>query len=209
MSNVTVRRWKFAVPLVLALPVVIAAAQVPAVPPKPALAESPAGLLAAQVRYVSDEMAITLRKTKGVDAAVAGLLASGTRLELLETDAATGYARVRVAPGREGWVLARYLAMEPAARERLAKIQVQLEEQQAMVRLLEAENSRLRNQASAAPPAPAALPRAPRVTEGSELAPPTRGESMVTGALIFFAGLLSGVIVQWIPRRERRNWADL
>jgi SH3 domain protein len=47
---------------------------------------------------------------------------SGTRLEVLERDAETGYSRVRTAGGTEGWVVSRYLMNEPSAREQLENL---------------------------------------------------------------------------------------
>lgn len=165
----------------------------------------------ASLRYISDETAITLRQDKGMSAPVAALLKSGTRVELLEDDKVSGYARVRVAPGREGWVLARYLSNEPAARERLAAMQSQLAEQQATVRKLEADNLRLRDAAGSAPrglPAAAAVEQAVE----SETESPTKTRdvvSMVTGAGLFVVGLLAGLLIPLIPTRgaRRSRWS--
>lgn len=176
---------------------------------------------ASAVRYISDETAITLRQDKGMNAPVAALLKSGTRVEMLEDDKPSGYARVRVAPGREGWVLSRYLSNEPAARERLAALQSQFADQQAVVRRLEAENARLRSAAgsqgseqqvaaSRATSVPSPLDTA---EEDSSRASSGLHEvvSMVTGAGLFVAGLLAGLLVPLIPRGGRRSrWsADL
>lgn len=177
---------------------------------------------ASAVRYISDETAITLRQDKGMNAPVAALLKSGTRVEMIEDDKPSGYARVRVAPGREGWVLSRYLSNEPAARERLAAVQSQFADQQALVRRLEAENARLRaagsrssDTASAVPVADSAASGAP-VAEDQEEGPKRSSGmhevvSMVTGAGLFVAGLLAGLLVPLIPRGGRRSrWsADL
>ena len=54
------------------------------------------------------------------------MLDSGTRLEVLERDADSGYARVQTPGGTEGWVLTRYLMNEPSAREQLATLTDQL-----------------------------------------------------------------------------------
>jgi SH3 domain protein len=164
----------------------------------------------ADVRYISDETAITLREDKGMNAPVAALLKSGTRVQLLQEDAVSGYSKVRVAQGREGWVLARYLSNEPAARERLATVQAQLAEQQALVRRLEGENLRLR-QAGAPPSATPVAATAPVVAApatDSAAVTPGPNAMMVTGAGLFVAGLLSGVLILMIPRsRPRKRWS--
>jgi SH3 domain protein len=74
----------------------------------------------AQTRYVSDRLEITLRSGTSTQHSIVRMLPSGTRLEVLETDAAAGYSRVRTADGVEGWVLTRYLMDQPAAREQVA-----------------------------------------------------------------------------------------
>ncbi|MCC2657372.1 MAG: hypothetical protein K0Q76_2480 [Panacagrimonas sp.] len=166
-------------------------------------------------RYISDETAITLREEKGMSSPVAALLKSGTKVELIEEDSASGYARVRVGPGREGWVLARYLSTEPAARERLAAIQSQLAEQQATVRKLENDNARLREAVAARSQAPAGAASAPADEDADADEAPATAEAetavMVTGAGLFVAGLLAGVLIPLVVRgKPRRRWgADL
>lgn len=74
----------------------------------------------AETRYVSDRLEITLRTGTSTQHSIVRMLPSGTRLEALETDAASGYTRVRTPDGTEGWVLSRYLMDRPAAREQLS-----------------------------------------------------------------------------------------
>jgi SH3 domain protein len=54
------------------------------------------------------------------------MVGSGTRLEVLERDADSGYTRVRTQGGTEGWVLTRYLMSEASAREQLERLTSQL-----------------------------------------------------------------------------------
>jgi SH3 domain protein len=54
------------------------------------------------------------------------MIGSGAELEVLESDAESGYSRVRTGGGTEGWVLTRYLMSEPAARDQLAALTSQL-----------------------------------------------------------------------------------
>lgn len=69
--------------------------------------------------WVSDEFEITLRSGPSTSNAISLMVGSGTRLEVLERDADSGYSRVRTPGGTEGWVLTRYLMNEPSAREQL------------------------------------------------------------------------------------------
>jgi len=80
----------------------------------------------AQNAWVSDQFEITLRSGPSTSNAIELMLDSGTRLEVLERDAETGYSRVRTPGGTEGWVLSRYLMNEPSAREQLEELSSQL-----------------------------------------------------------------------------------
>ena len=89
------------------------------------------GLLASgiswgQAAWVSDEFEVTLRTGPSTNNAIQLMVSSGTRLEILEEDAESGYTRVRTGGGTEGWVLTRYLMGEPSAREQLETLTQQL-----------------------------------------------------------------------------------
>lgn len=167
------------------------------------------------IRFISDQTAVTLRLDKGMDSPVAGLLTAGTRVQLLEADTASGYSRVRVAPGREGWVLARYLSMQPAAREQLVQVQAQLGEQQALVRKLQAENAKLR-ETPAAIAVGAAAARTNQTAASANMAPPqasTQPEALITGAGLLLIGLLLGLLIPLVlaapGRGRKKNWSQL
>lgn len=85
-----------------------------------------AGDAAAQSAWVTDQFEITLRTGPSTSNAIRRSLNSGTRLEILERDADSGYTRVRTSGGTEGWVISRYLMNEPSAREQLAQLTSQL-----------------------------------------------------------------------------------
>ena len=76
--------------------------------------------------WVSDQFEITLRSGPSTSNAIQLMIDSGTRLEVLERDAESGYSRVRTQGGTEGWVLTRYLMSEPSAREQLQTLTSQL-----------------------------------------------------------------------------------
>ncbi|MFQ5636080.1 MAG: TIGR04211 family SH3 domain-containing protein [Gammaproteobacteria bacterium] len=117
----------------------------------PASAQQPAQ--ADVSAWVTDKFEITMRSGKGNRQAILRMLASGTRLQLLETDAEAGYSLVRTRSGAEGWVLSRYLLQRPPARITLPDVQAQLaasqEERNKLgrdLRDLKAENAALRKQ---------------------------------------------------------------
>ncbi len=115
------------------------------------LASTTPSAFAAETRYVSDQLQITLRTGKGTEHRIIRMLTSGTEVDVLETD--DGYARVRTPGGTEGWVLTRFLMDQPAARERIAENEARVQAMQARfdelqaraerVEALEKENARL------------------------------------------------------------------
>lgn len=177
-----------------------AVAQAPEEPS--ASAEKPGGLKP-PVRYISDEMAITLRQDPGVEGKAVGLLKSGTRVELLQIDEQSGYIRVRAAPDQVGWVLGRFISEQPHPRARLAKLSAQLETRDLRIRELEGQLALARRNPSTVL-IPEGAPAA--VLEDPE---PSGRTGMITGALIFAAGILFGLLFTLFPRRGRRGWADL
>ncbi|MGQ0585768.1 MAG: TIGR04211 family SH3 domain-containing protein [Gammaproteobacteria bacterium] len=94
-----------------------------------------------KVRYVTDELAIVLRDAPG-DGPSRGQLLSGARVVVLESRP-DGYARVRTADGREGWIIEKYVQPEPAARARLAQAGKELAAAQAELKALKEDNARL------------------------------------------------------------------
>lgn len=82
----------------------------------------------AETRYVTDELEIDLRSGTSLQHRILRMIPSGTELEILEQDAATGYARVRAPSGAEGWILTRYLTTSPPARVRLTDTEKKLAE---------------------------------------------------------------------------------
>jgi SH3 domain protein len=75
----------------------------------------------AQPRYVTDKLVVELRRGPSTEYLIIRNLEVGEAVEVLEQDTANGYSRVRVLDqGTEGWILTRFLAAEPVARDRLA-----------------------------------------------------------------------------------------
>lgn len=81
---------------------------------------------AAEDAWVSDQFEVMLRTGPSTSNAIERMLPSGTALDVIETDAAAGYSRVRTVAGTEGWVLSRYLMNEPSARQQLERLSSQL-----------------------------------------------------------------------------------
>lgn len=90
-----------------------------------------------QTLYVSDQLVITVRTGPSTENAIITNLVSGDAVEVLQANAGTGYTRVRIQSGVEGWVLGRYLVATPVSQDRLIIAESDLAEAQATVATLE------------------------------------------------------------------------
>jgi len=61
-----------------------------------------AGNAAAETRYISDRLEITMRSGKGTKYGITRMLRSGTPVEVLDIDKASGYSQIRTKSGKEG-----------------------------------------------------------------------------------------------------------
>lgn len=86
---------------------------------------------AAETRFVSDELEITLRVGPSTKQRIISMLKSGTPVEILSVDRKSGYSKVRAANGKTGFVLTRFLMDEPSAREQVASLTARIQELQA------------------------------------------------------------------------------
>ncbi len=102
------------------------------------------GVAAAEQRWVTDEFEVMLRSGKSTRQSIVRQLKSGTPVELLEADAASGYSRVRTSSGAEGWVLSRYLRSVPTAGQLLPDLELKLTDSEAARRQLAQELDQLR-----------------------------------------------------------------
>jgi SH3 domain protein len=70
-------------------------------------------------RYVSDELTIAVRSGQSFQHKILRFLPSGTVVTELEVNPESGYSRVRMPDGEEGWARSEELSSEPGARARL------------------------------------------------------------------------------------------
>lgn len=103
-------------------------------------------LLAADFRYVTDQFKIMMRTGESASHKIIRTIPSGTRLELISSNAQSGYSKVKISTGKEGYVLTRQLINEPVAREKLTKALLRLEELQAAPDQLSAKLSTLQTE---------------------------------------------------------------
>ena len=98
---------------------------------------------AGEPRYITDRLEVTLRTGHGNQYKILRMLPSGTPVEVLEEDAESGYSRVRLGSGIEGWVVSRYLDQQPSGRSRARKLGQEVERLRAELARVKAEAGRL------------------------------------------------------------------
>ena len=98
--------------------------------------------LQAETVFVSEQLSAYIRAGKGGGFGIVTPVTSGSRLELLETDSASGYSKVVSERGSEGWILTRHLSDKPAARLRLKDVEGQLATEREAHQLLKEVNKK-------------------------------------------------------------------
>jgi SH3 domain protein len=76
--------------------------------------------------HISDEVTVFMHTGPSNQYRIRANIASGTMLDLLARDKATGYSKVRLASGGEGWVQSKYLDKGQSQILRLPQIEQQL-----------------------------------------------------------------------------------
>ncbi|BCX89005.1 SH3 domain protein [Methylomarinovum tepidoasis] len=110
------------------------------------LAWLPAIVLAAETAYVTDRVEVLVRTGKGTQYKILRRLPSGYPVTVLERDRNSGYSRIRLRDGTEGWILTRYLSDQPSARQQLAQVQAALERLRQENAALKKELAELKSQ---------------------------------------------------------------
>jgi SH3 domain protein len=77
--------------------------------------------------YIRDILYVPLRDGQSVEYRILHrAVRTGTKLERLESNKDTGYSRVRMSDGLEGWLQSQYLVKDPVARDLLVKVEQEL-----------------------------------------------------------------------------------
>jgi len=92
--------------------------------------------------YVTDRIEVHVRAGKGIHYKILRQLRSGAPVTVLEHDSKSGYSKVRLRDGTEGWILTRYLSKEPSSRWKLKVANAELEK-------IKAENARIKQELEA------------------------------------------------------------
>ncbi|MGD8977674.1 MAG: TIGR04211 family SH3 domain-containing protein [Gammaproteobacteria bacterium] len=186
-----------------------------------------------ETRFV--ELEVTMRSGQGTGYSIVRMVRSGSPVEVLETSAASGYSRVRVAGGTEGWVLTRYLTDSPVGAEALVAARQRVDQLSRENRELIEERNRLMSEGDdlagelqrlkelsadaisleqTRQRLTAAVQRQEQTieklqAENAELKSTSGRDWFLAGAGVLVAGLLFGLILPRIRWQRRRKWNDL
>jgi SH3 domain protein len=187
----------------------------------------------AETRFV--EVEVTLRTGQGTQFGIVSMIRSGTPVEVLEQDQRTGYSRVRMPGGTEGWILTRYLTQSPIGAEELVAARQRIEQLNRENRELTEERNRYMGEADNLADELARLKdlssnaialedsnRTLRTTlnrnkervanleaDNQRLRSTVTRDWFMTGAGVLVGGILIGVLLPRLRWRRRRRWSDL
>lgn len=85
-----------------------------------------AGAAFARPAYVTDELQVTVRTGESAQHRIVSMVKSGTQVNVVSHNPETGYSKVVLSGGREGYILTRQLLDEPVARDQLAALQAEV-----------------------------------------------------------------------------------
>lgn len=102
----------------------------------------------AETVYVTDSIKFTLRSTESNRSKILKMLPTGTPLTVLEKNESSGYSRVKLKNGLEGYILTRHTQNKPislwllnSAKKKLQKLQAENNRIKAELNTLKGENS--------------------------------------------------------------------
>jgi|SRR5882757_245995 len=200
-----IKTRKFLAPAVCALAVVLHAPS--------AMAQS-----AGKQQYISDEISVTIRQKPSNDSESLGVIKSGARVSVLEVLGSDSFAHIRTADGRDGWITARFLSEQPAAKEQLTQLKQQLDQAHVQTQSLQHDLDAAQQQLAKAKPALEMAGendklRATIVQREEQVgaleqqfdAEKARRETLVTGGILVGGGIFAGLILPWLGGRKKRR----
>ncbi|VAX08302.1 hypothetical protein MNBD_GAMMA26-522 [hydrothermal vent metagenome] len=168
----------------------------------------------AETYYVTDQSKVMLRTGEDTSHKIVRTLPSGYSLEVLNTNLATGYSKVRTQDGSTGHILTHQLMDTPSARERLPAIE-------AEIKALKEANKKLSQDADAALHSKdrtalrqnvAVLTRKVADLQQENLDLHNQGTRnwFLIGAGVIIAGILIGLILPRLNTQRRKDsWGSL
>jgi SH3 domain protein len=168
-------------------------------------------------QYISDEISVTIRQKPSNDAESLGTVKSGAKVTVLETLGSDSFARIRTSDGREGWITARFISGQPAAKDQLLALRQQLDQAHAQAQSLQHDLDTAQQALAKAKPAlemageneklrAAMAQREQQVTELEQQydGEKARRQTLLLGAILVAAGIFVGLVLPWMGTRKKR-----
>ena len=102
------------------------------------------GVVCAETMYVTDVLRLTLRTGKSTEHKIIAVIESGQKVEILESG--EEWSSVRMADGKEGWVLTRYLTPRETYNVKLKRLEDKHKNLMAQAASLLEENTKLNSE---------------------------------------------------------------
>ncbi|MFT5722029.1 MAG: SH3 domain protein [Motiliproteus sp.] len=172
------------------------------------------GMLSAAEYHISDEVSVFMHSGPSNQYRIISNLPSGTMLDVLAKDGNTGYVKVRLGKGTEGWVQGKYvnkgqsLALRlPELEKALAASRKLVGEQTEALTALESDLGQANNQQAQYT---ADVSRLQNEVERLKLEIGGMDETLLMswllrGGALVLGGLFIGLIVPHLPKRRQRN----
>jgi SH3 domain protein len=187
-------------------------------------------ILAEDLRYVTDELEITIHRSMSLNSEIVAQLKSGTPVRILKTNRDEGYVMVSTKDEKVGWTLESFLLKEPAGRQQYESLKIEYDKLKsdfdAKVQKRTASLSNELKQVKNVSKRPLELQQ-----ENQELIKTLEEERaqvaeikkenrefksiykdrqwFLVGALTAIGSLVLGLIITRVPWRKRKGWGEL
>ena len=191
---------------------------------------SSVSISAEEMRYVTDELEITIHRNMSLSSEIVAQLKSGTPVKILKTNRDEGYVLVATQDKKVGWMLESYLINEPAGRQQYETLKKEYDALKANFEMqgkkrttqLSTELSRVKNSAKR----PLELQKENQKLKKTLEEERAQVEQIklenrefksihkdrkwfVTGAITAIGSLALGLVITRVPWRRRKSWGEL
>ncbi len=195
--------------------------------------ETEENVKADDIRYITDDLEITLHRSMSLSSEIIAQLKSGTPVRILKENRDEGYVMVAAKDEegeRVGWMLESYLLNEPAGREQYNNLKKEYDklredfdaQVQQRTASLSAELKKIKNAAKRPLELQQENQRLKKVLEleraevknikqeNSEFKSIYKDRLwLITGAVIAIGSLIFGLILTRIPWQRRKSWGEI
>lgn len=189
-----------------------------------------ASVYAEDVRYVTDELEITMHRKMSLNSEIVAQLKSGTPVRVLKTNRDEGYVMVATKDEKIGWMLESFLINEPAGRQQYESLKIEYDKLKAEFDLQVKERtsklSKELTQVKNAAKRPLELQQENQKLKNTLEQERAQVEEIkkenqqfksihkdrqwfAVGAITAIGSLVLGLIITRVPWRRRKSWGEL